>query len=405
MAQDLCEEISGRLAAARQEMERGGLSALLIYGNTRFAGSLTYLSGYTPDRTGWVSLGPDRSSIHMFDGAYLVVPAEGDSALVVDFGQIMDQEPCTGRIVGAGLSATGGTSLAGVLAGLLSETELSRPVGIETWDKFPAPTYLELRELLPHATLTPSLVVEELRLIKSPYEIDILRQVGRIADEGNRRFAEELRRGVGRSELDLIRVAEHAMRVLNPIYQDSTVGSPSKICSGTAYGTSLLHVPLVDKLIQPGDAVNWDISMRYCGYNIDTSRTRVVGKPTADQERAHTAATEAALEVTRHARPGVSSLELVGVAQRVIRDYGFELWENFLGHGIGLDVHERPDMGVEDLVLREHMVFTNEPRVALHGNQLLGGEDMVLVTADGAESLTHYPRTPLELDVEWPGTG
>jgi Xaa-Pro aminopeptidase len=46
------------------------------------------------------------------------------------------------------------------------------------------------------------------------------------------------------------------------------------------------------------------------------------------------------------------------------------------------------------------MLFTNEPRVALGGTQLFGGEDLVLVTADGSETLTADPRTPLGLDAD-----
>ena len=91
--------------------------------------------------------------------------------------------------------------------------------------------------------------------------------------------------------------------------------------------------------------------------------------------------------------------DLVALAERVARKHGYELWDRFLGHGLGLDVHSRPDMGAEEMTLTENMLITVEPRIALDDSWLFGNDDMVLVTASGCEPLTHYPVEPLELNL------
>ncbi len=124
--------------------------------------------------------------------------------------------------------------------------------------------------------------------------------------------------------------------------------------------------------------------------------TRKVGKPTAEQARAFEASLTMFDEVVSSAKPGVLASELVVIADKVARNAGFELWGRFLGHGVGIDVHERPDMGIEELTLAENMTLAIEPRIEV-GDYLVGHEDVVLVTPDGGESLNQFPKQPLEL--------
>jgi len=142
--------------------------------------------------------------------------------------------------------------------------------------------------------------------------------------------------------------------------------------------------------------VNWDICGAYRGYAIDTSRTRVLGPSTPEQERAYATALEMSRQVRAAMKPGAVTTDLVRLADDVAREAGFGLWEMFLGHGIGMDCHERPDMGVEQLELVEDMVITVEPRVSLDG-YLFANEHMVHVTAEGGVPLDAYPDGPLAL--------
>jgi Xaa-Pro aminopeptidase len=374
-------------------METAGYSALLVFGNNKLYGSLRYLSGFFPDRAGWVSIGPN--DILLFEGAVLVVPASGEPLLLVEPGLTLREQPCIENVsVGSFTSGAEVGLTVQNLVGALAELEIDGTVGIETWERFPAPLYLGLTEAMPSIAFEHSTLVEEMRLIKSPAEIAITRSAAAAGDRGHATMLEAL--AAGRSELELIRGAESAIRTENPIYEDGCANSPSMMASGTAVAGELLHPPQREKLIRDGDIVHWDICSRHMGYSVDTSRTRMVGKPTAEQARAFEASLTMFEEVVSSAKPGVLASELVVVADKAARDAGFELWGRFLGHGVGIDVHERPDMGIEELPLAENMTLAIEPRIEV-GDYLVGHEDVVLVTPDGGESLNQFPKQPLEL--------
>ncbi len=187
------------------------------------------------------------------------------------------------------------------------------------------------------------------------------------------------------------------MRSHDPVYEDAVENSPSLICSGFPVGGGLLHLPQLCKTIQPGDVVHWDICTRYNGYSIDTSRTKVVGKPTAEQQRAYDVSLSMLEKVLEIARPGLPAVELVNTASNIARAADYTLMDHFLGHGIGIDPHERPDLVREETRLEENMVLAIEPRVVIDDIYVLGIEEMVLITPNGGVSLTQFERTPLEL--------
>jgi Xaa-Pro aminopeptidase len=392
----LCAEIEERIARARKEMSERGYDALIVYGNNKVYGSLRYLTDYFPDRAGWVSF--SLEDIYLFDGAALVLTKSSEPALLLERGLVLGKDVCTRKVLSGAWGAAKESGLtARNVANLLNEAGGVRTVGIETWERFPAPLYLELVETLPEIQFKQSRIVEEMRMVKSTLELEIFRKAAAVGDLAHQAFANQLRDGVGRTELELIRLAEQTMRQRDPIYEDSCENSPSLICSGFAVGGSLLHLPQHSKTIQPGDAVHWDICNRYNGYAIDTSRTKVVGKPTALQNRAYETTLNMFDEILKVAKPGVPAVELVQTAKRVAREANFELLDGFVGHGIGLDAHERPDLVEEGTPLAANMVLAIEPRIAIDGIYILGVEDMVLVTEEGGKPLTQFEKQPLQV--------
>ncbi len=393
----LCAEIDRRIERAREEMSRKGYDALIVYGNNKVYGSLRYLTDYFPDRCGWISLGGTET--YLFDGAALLLPRTGEPVLLLDVGMVLGKEVCTHKVISGSFGAGKDSGLSAKLIGkLLNDGGAVKVVGIETWDRFPAPLFLDLKKELPKADLVHSTIVEELRMVKSTLELEIFRKAAKVGDIGHQVFSENLRNGgIGKTELELIRQTEYAMRSRDPIYEDSVENSPSLICSGFALGGGLLHLPHQSKTIQPGDAVHWDICTRYNGYSIDTSRTKVVGKPTPAQQHAYDTSIMILEEVLQKAKPKVPAVELVNLASKVAQSRGYALMDHFLGHGIGIDPHERPDLVREETPLQENMVLAIEPRVVLDDIYVLGIEEMVLVTPDGGMSLTQFERNPLEI--------
>src|SRR5207247_11424351 len=126
------------------------------------------------------------------------------------------------------------------LSKLCADKVPSGVIGIETWDRFPTGLYSGLTQL-EGVRLAPSTVVEDLRLVKSDYEIGILRQAAAVGDKAHEVVVELLTSGKVMTEQELVRAAEYAIRRMDPVYEDSSSSGPAMICSGKAVGKSLLH--------------------------------------------------------------------------------------------------------------------------------------------------------------------
>lgn len=394
----LLSEIEVRVKNAQRLMAARGIDLLIVYGNNKLIGSLRYLTDYFADRAGWISLGKDH--VEIVDGAAAVLTPTTPPQLLVDPGLMPTREICVDTIIGGdGFAAKAGDGLSlKNLQRAISDAGSVRTVGIETLDKFPAPLLLALRTAFPDIDFVRSTVVEELRLIKSPYDLEMMRQAAKIGDLAHAAVENALRTRPHITELELIRIAEATMREKNPIYEDSCTNSPSLICTSSTVAGTLLHLA-GDKTIERGDIVHWDICMRHQGYTIDTSRTRAVGVAPDEVRRAYGVVKEIHGAIIEAAKPGTPAVDLVHVGEAVAQRHGHTLWNSFIGHGLGWDGHERPDMGIEDMPLAENMVLAIEPRLAVAGKHLVGNEDMVVVTPQGGQSLTHFPTDPLVLEV------
>lgn len=146
--------------------------------------------------------------------------------------------------------------------------------------------------------------------------------------------------------------------------------------------------------MQPGDTVVCDFGGRMAGYCSDTTRTFVVGEPSADVARAHAVLLEAQQAAVAAVRPGVTAQSIDRAAREIIEEAGYgQYFIHRTGHGIGLDVHEDPYI-VEgnDLVLEPGMAFSIEPGIYVAGEFGMRIEDIVVVTDGGVENLNLSPR-------------
>ena len=228
------------------------------------------------------------------------------------------------------------------------------------------------------------------RMTKESAEIEALAEAAEITVEAWQRLLQE---GLeGRSELDLAGRLEHLFRFLGA--EDRAF--PTILAAGPH--SAVPHHQPTSRLIERGDLVKIDCGARVRGYHADFTRTVVVGEPAAWQREIHSAVIEAHAAATRLLRPGVGADQLDQAARSVVEMAGFG--DNFvhpLGHGVGLEIHERPILGRDAAILRPNMALTIEPGVYLPG---LGGvriEDTVLVTEAGHRNLTNADRGLISL--------
>jgi Xaa-Pro dipeptidase len=150
-----------------------------------------------------------------------------------------------------------------------------------------------------------------------------------------------------------------------------------------------------DVPIQNGDVLLFDFGAAINGYPADITRVFAVGEIDPELRKIYDivlAANEAGI---RAARPGVAAQEVDRAARKVIVDAGYgEYFIHRTGHGLGLFIHEAPNIVEGNAQLLEPgMVFTVEPGIYLPEKGGIRIEDNLVITEDGAEVLTSFPKT------------
>jgi len=163
----------------------------------------------------------------------------------------------------------------------------------------------------------------------------------------------------------------------------------------------LPHGIASDKLIEAGDFVVFDYGNIVNGYCSDMTRTLVVGQATDQQKEIYETVLKAQMASLEAVKPGITGIELDLIARDIITNAGYgQFFGHGLGHGVGIEIHELPHvnhLGKEPLVPGN--VITIEPGIYLPE---LGGvriEDLVLVTKDGYEVLSHSDKALVETPV------
>jgi len=356
-----------RLARARALLEEEGLAALVSFG----AADCRYLTGFTGEAIAVVLTGSE--SILLTDSRFTTQAAHeapGTKLVICGTGRD-DQIP---EILSERLREEGDdVSLAGFDFDYLT---------VKRWE--------HLRELLDAAGgLKWKLVdglVQRCRLLKFPDELEALRLAGLMA---TRAFAYlETIPVVGRSERDVALDLEVFLRRQG----SEGVAFPFIVAAGPR--GAMPHGAPSTAVIEPEALLVVDVGAVVDGYASDITRTYATGSVGPDLTRAYELVREAQARAVAALRPGVSGREVDGVARSHLEAGGMsDLFVHSLGHGVGLDVHEGPNLSARsDDVLEAGMVVTVEPGVYLPGRAGIRIEDTVVITPGGAEILTEWPR-------------
>ncbi len=230
-------------------------------------------------------------------------------------------------------------------------------------------------------------VVEGLRLVKEPDEIDRIRAAARLADEA---FREVVIEGgiVGRTEREVALDLEVAMR-----RRGADGASFPPIVAAGPHG-ALPHATPRDVPIPAGTLVVVDWGAQKDGYASDCTRTVATGEVDPRDRAVYDLVLRAQLEALAAVRPGPRGREIDAVARAVIDEAGHaEHFGHGLGHGVGMDVHEEPRLSKtgEAAIVAGHVV-TVEPGVYLPDQVGVRIEDLVLVTDDGHDVISSLTK-------------
>jgi Xaa-Pro aminopeptidase len=342
-----------RRRAVSEGLRERGLDALLV----SLSPNLRYLSGFT---------GSNGALLISADEAILIT----DSRYQIQAAQ---ETSCRVRIAKGAV--------------LLDVVATIERLGIRSLGYEPARMTCEFFESLkPRLPLKASMLpaggwIEELRMIKSPDELALIR---RSVETNSRAFEQTIGRvKAGIREQDLAAELEYRMRRFGaekPSFDTIVAGGPHSALPHAQPGKARLDAGLV--VIDMGAMLE--------GYASDMTRMLHVGTPGTKVKRMYRAVLEAQLAAIDAVRPGARTAAIDGAARRVLKGHGLDrAFTHSTGHGLGLEIHEPPRLGRKDkLRLKEGMAITIEPGAYVEGFGGIRIEDTVVVTAKGCEVLT-----------------
>jgi methionyl aminopeptidase len=222
-------------------------------------------------------------------------------------------------------------------------------------------------------------------ICKSEVELDLMREAGRIVAETHRLLARAIRPNITTKELD--QIAEEYIRSQGAIPSFKGYnGFPGSIC--VSVNEELVHgIPGPRKLVE-GDIISIDIGAQYKGYHGDSAWTYPVGEISETAKRLLAVTEQSLYRGIAEAKPDARLYTLSHAIQTCIEDAGFSVVIEYVGHGIGTDLHEEPQIpnyGVPDKGprLKPGMVLAIEPMVVV-GERFVQTleDDWTVVTAD-----------------------
>lgn len=275
------------------------------------------------------------------------------------------------------------------LAELLREMGLaSARIGIEL-DYLPASDFAKLREALPSANLVPNQqIFARLRQIKTADEIALLRRLSRIADQAITDALRSVR--AGDTEMDL---AGHLTRNVYALGAEQF----KLMIVATGERSELPNVGPTERKLQSGDVCRVEIFPIIAGYHAGVCRTAVVQKAPPHAERIWKHLVDCKYQLLEQTRPGASCKAIYDTFIKKLAELNLPPI-SFVGHGIGLFLHEDPYLGktpeigrTGDAKLEEGMVLGFEPLCYRTGHGFgMQLKDMLVVTSKGCEVLSDY---------------
>nr|HPL29442.1 M24 family metallopeptidase [Anaerolineae bacterium] len=231
--------------------------------------------------------------------------------------------------------------------------------------------------------------VEELRAVKSPDELALMRRAVAISDAVIAALPELLQPGMTEKQL--------AWRIESFMHEHGADEPSFPIIAAGGPNGAMAHAVPSERPLVPGEPIVLDLGARVEGYCSDLTRTVCIGQPDARFREIYAIVLQAQQTAEAGIKAGLLGKDADALARQVIVEAGYgEAFGHGLGHGVGLDIHERPGAGArsEDR-LEPGMAVTVEPGIYLPGWGGVRIEDLVVVTEGGVEILSAATKDPV----------
>jgi len=336
-----------------------------------------------------VSPGPDLRYLTGYDAiplerlTCLVLVADGDPKIVVPFLEKPAALASPIGELGIEILTWNETDDPYALVGSLLPTRGRAALDNHMW----AEKVLRLRAAMPDVDqMLAGTVLRELRMRKTPDEVEALRRAGAAIDRVHAQVPQWLR--AGRTEREVGKDIAEAILAEGHVSVDFVI-------VGSGPNGASPHHELSDRVIQAGEPVVVDIGGTMPdGYCSDETRTYSVGEPPAEFSAYYEVLLAAQIAACEHVRPGVTCESVDAAARAVIADAGYgDYFVHRTGHGIGLETHEEPYIVTGNTeVLEPGMAFSIEPGIYLPGQHGARIEDIVVCGESAGERVNLRPR-------------
>jgi Xaa-Pro aminopeptidase len=234
-------------------------------------------------------------------------------------------------------------------------------------------------------------IVERIRARKDTKEVEKIAAACGMADLALRGLVKTIKPGV--SELDLKTELDYRLKTCGA----DDVGFDAMVIFGARSSQPHANSSREVKLAE-GDLILIDYGAMSGGYRSDTTRTFVFGRASGEQKRAYGTVLAAQRESLAMVRAGANGRDVNDKALGIIRSAGLPAFDYGIGHGVGLEIHEEPFMRQNaDVILEAGNVITIEPGTYSPGWGGIRIEDTILVTENGCEILTSFPKELTEI--------
>ena len=220
-----------------------------------------------------------------------------------------------------------------------------------------------------------------LRAVKDEDEISNLKKAAEIAEEV---FGEVLKFAViGKTEKETAAFIDYQLKA-----KGADGNSFDTICVSGA-NTSLPHGMPTDKKFEKGDFITFDFGCKVSGYCSDMTRTVALGFVTDEMQKVYDTVLNAQEKASANIKAGVSCRELDELARNIIKENGYgEYFSHSLGHGVGLKIHEQPNLSPKsETVLESGNIVTVEPGIYIPGKFGVRIENTMIVRENFGENL------------------
>lgn len=232
-------------------------------------------------------------------------------------------------------------------------------------------------------------------ICKTPREIEIMREAGRIVALTHQELKKHIAPGITTIELD--RIAEDFIRKHDAIPSFKGYnGFRGSICASV--NNELVHGIPGDRILKDGDIISIDIGAKYNGYHGDSAWTYAVGKIDEETKRLLDVTEESLFQGLKEAKPGERLSNISHAIQKYVEANGFSVVREYVGHGVGQDLHEDPDIPHygppnEGPRLKPGMVLAIEPMVNAGTRYVKSlSDNWTVVTVDG-KMCAHFEHT------------